>query len=150
VQGKIDDDTANGRNEIKDMNMEQQADPNTMHIKPREPVIDDDFDISSIDREAAMFVVRSYEKAWVVDIDGIMINAGQLLRNVLEKYITEEVTFFQIYVVSKKTCALVIYPHFAGNKCICQFEQLRMSLHHSFIRSILKSWDQTGTETKDI
>jgi hypothetical protein len=102
VQGKIDDDAANGINEMKDMNMEQQVDPNTMHIKPRESIIDDDFDISSIDREAAIFVVRSYEKAWVVDVDGIMINAGQLLRNVSEKYITEEVTFFQIYVVSKK------------------------------------------------
>lgn len=79
---------------------QQHNDPAITHIKKREPIIDDDYNTGSIDREAAMFLLQSYENAWVVDIDGIRIKAGQLRRNVSQQYMFGEVIIFQIHVVS--------------------------------------------------
>ncbi|TVT98024.1 hypothetical protein EJB05_56693, partial [Eragrostis curvula] len=54
------------RNDTMETTMEQHSDPAITHIKKREPIIDDDYNTGSIDREAAMFLLQSYEDAWVV------------------------------------------------------------------------------------
>ena len=89
--------------------MEQQGGPPTMHIKPRGPIINQDYATAPIDLEAALFVIQSYEDARVVDIDGIILTAGQLRRNVSEEFITDEVILFQIHVVSVNMCTPTMY-----------------------------------------
>jgi hypothetical protein len=55
-----------------------------MGLKRREPIIDNDFNIGPVDREAAKFLVQSYKDAVVVDIDDHSLKAGELVGNVSE------------------------------------------------------------------
>ncbi|TVU02657.1 hypothetical protein EJB05_51834, partial [Eragrostis curvula] len=97
------------RNDTMETTMEQHSDPAITHIKKREPIIDDDYNTGSIDREAAMFLLQSYEDAWVVDIDGIRIKAGQLRRNVSQQYIFGEVinAYVQLSDVENDTASFI-------------------------------------------
>jgi hypothetical protein len=79
----------------------QHGNPPKMGLKRREPIVDNDFNIGPVDREAAKFLVQSYEDVVVVDIDDHSLKAGKLVRNVSEQFIFGEVIFFHIHVVSK-------------------------------------------------
>jgi hypothetical protein len=84
-----------------DMTMKQHGNPPKMGLKRREPIIDNDFNIGPVDREAAKFLVQSYEDDVVVDIDNHSLKVGELVGNVSEQLIFGEVIFFHIHVVSK-------------------------------------------------
>jgi hypothetical protein len=75
------------------------SNPST-HIKPRQPIIDNDYDLEQIDEDAAMFLVSSYDHAMVVNIDGHVLTVEQLRRNVTGAFIADEIISFQIHVVS--------------------------------------------------
>ncbi|CAM0151057.1 unnamed protein product, partial [Urochloa decumbens] len=83
--------------------------PPTTHIKQREPIIDDDYNTGSIDREAAMFLLNSYEGAWVVDINGHMLKAGELRPNVSQQFIAGEVinAFVHLSNVENDTASFI-------------------------------------------
>jgi len=70
------------------------------HIKPRQPIIDNDYNLKQIDTDDVIFLVSSYDHATVVHIDGHVLTAEQLCQNVIGGFIVDEVTSFQIHVVS--------------------------------------------------
>ena len=109
AQDRINAEPPTARNDTMENTMEQQGYPPTTHIKPREPIINQDYATAPIDLEAALFVIQSYEDSRVVDIDGIILTAGQLRRNVSEEFITDEVILFQIHVVSVNMCTPTMY-----------------------------------------
>lgn len=88
---------------------EQQGDPPTTHIKPREPIIDTDFSIDNTDQEAAIFLTSSYDYAEVVDINGCILTAKQLRRNVTDQFIIDEVISFRIHVISLNMHTTTMY-----------------------------------------
>jgi hypothetical protein len=61
------------------------------HIKPRQPIIETDYNLKQIDHDAAAFVIDSYEHAWVVNIDGHFLTAEHLRRNVTGAFIQDTV-----------------------------------------------------------
>ncbi|TVU24962.1 hypothetical protein EJB05_27433, partial [Eragrostis curvula] len=109
AKDRIYDQSPIARNDTMETTVEQHSDPAITHIKKREPIIDDDYNTGSIDREAAMFLLQSYEDAWVVDIDGIRIKAGQLRRNVSQQYIFGEVinAYVQLSDVENDTASFI-------------------------------------------
>ncbi|TVU24504.1 hypothetical protein EJB05_26946, partial [Eragrostis curvula] len=109
AKDRIYDQSPIARNDTMETTMEQHSDPSITHIKKREPIIDDDYNTGSIDREAAMFLLQSYEDAWVVDIDDIRIKAGQLRRNVSQQYIFGEVinAYVQLSDVENDTASFI-------------------------------------------
>jgi hypothetical protein len=84
-----------------DTTMKLHGNPPKMGLKRREPIINNDFNIGPVDREAAKSLVQSYEDAVVVDIDDHSLKAGELVGNISEQFIFGEVIFFHIHVVSK-------------------------------------------------
>ena len=102
--GRIDAESPIARNDTLETIMEQHSEPTTAHISRRDPIRDDDdeYNITQLDREAALILVSSYDRAYVVDIDGIMVTAAQLRCNVTQNYISSEVILFQILVVTYK------------------------------------------------
>jgi hypothetical protein len=64
--------------------MKQHGNPPKMGLKRREPISNNDFNIGPADREAAKFLVQSYEDVVVVDIDDHSLKAGELVRIVSE------------------------------------------------------------------
>jgi len=106
---RINDEAPTTRNGTMENIMQQQGDnepgkhiignPST-HIKPRQPIIDNDYNLKQIDTDAAIFLVSSYDHATVVHIDGHVLTAEQLRQNVTGGFIVDEVISFQIHVVS--------------------------------------------------
>jgi hypothetical protein len=92
-----------------DTTMKQHSDPPKTRIKRREPIIDSDYNIGPVDREATKFLVQSYEDAVVVYIDDHSLQARELLQNVSQQSIFGEVIFFHIHVSSKHMCTPNIY-----------------------------------------
>ena len=117
--------------------MQQQGGPSTnnepgkhiignpsTHIKPRQPIIDNDYNLKQIDTDAAIFLVSSYDHATVVHIDGHVLTAEQLCQNVTGGFIVDEVISFQIHVASTNMHTYyVLTQHFAGHKCLCSYQQ---------------------------
>lgn len=79
--------------------MQQQGNPQSQ-IKPRKPIIDNDYHLGQIDQDAAFFIQNSYDHAKVVDIDGHVLTARQLRPNVTDDaFIFDEVISFHTNVV---------------------------------------------------
>ena len=110
---RINDEAPTARNGTTENIMQQKGGPSTnnepgkhiignpsTHIKPRQPIIDNDYNLKQIDTDAAIFLVSSYDHATVVHIDGHVLTAEQLRQNVTGGFIVDEVIPFQIHVVS--------------------------------------------------
>jgi len=124
AQDRINAEPPTARNDTMENTMEQQGYPPTTHIKPREPIINQDYATAPIDLEAALFVIQSYEDARVVDIDGNILTAGQLRRNVSGIYNRRG----NIVSDPCRQCKhvhtyYVLTQPFVGHKCLCPFEQ---------------------------
>jgi len=74
-------------------NTQQQDDPST-HITPRKPIIDTNYKLSQLDRDAATFVRMSYDDTKVVEICDNFLKAKHLRPNAKEKFILDEVISF--------------------------------------------------------
>jgi len=85
---RINDEAPTTRNGTMENIMQQQGGPSTnnepgkhiignpsTHIKPRQPIIDNDYNLKQIDTDAAIFLVSSYDHATVVHIDGHVLTA---------------------------------------------------------------------------
>ena len=81
---RINDEAPTATNGTTENIMQQQGDnepgkhiignPST-HIKPRQPIIDNDYNLKQIDTDAVTFLVSSYDHATVVHIDGHVLTA---------------------------------------------------------------------------
>jgi hypothetical protein len=136
---RIKDEAPTATNGTTENIMQQQGGPTTnitrgkhtvgnpsAHMKPRQPIVDNDYDLEQIDEDAAMFLLSSYDHATVVNIDGHVLTAEQLRRNVTGAFIADEVISFQIHVVIKYNHAHTYYvltQPFAGHKYLCSFQQ---------------------------
>jgi len=106
---RINDEAPTATNGTTENIMQQQGDnepgkhiignPST-HIKPRQPIIDNNYNLKQIDTDTAIFLVSSYDHTTVVHIDGHVLTAEQLRQNVTGGFIVDEVIPFQIHVVS--------------------------------------------------
>lgn len=77
---------------------QQQDSPSTQHlgepstdITPRKPIVDNDYLSTQIDKDAAAFVIMSYDDTKVVQIGDHVLTAKQLRPNVTEGFILDEV-----------------------------------------------------------
>ena len=73
------------------------ATTHSSHIPPRKPIIDQDYELTQDDYDAAAFVQLSYQDADLVAIGEYQLGAKQMCGNVSDRYISDEVLSFRIH-----------------------------------------------------
>ena len=76
----------------------EQLGDHSPHIPPRMPIIDEDYELTQDDYDAAAFVQLSYQDADLVAIGEYQLRAKQMCGNVTEGYILDEVLSFHIHL----------------------------------------------------